>query len=165
MKLPGSLRNELKIPLGDLIPDNQVSKKVIEEHIFGSNCVVTVGDRTTERMIEFGLIPSLQIIDNLEKREKRTPPDLGDATIELSLDNPPAEITTKSIDLIKKAFTMKPPVRITVRGEEDLLVIPVCIFCPDDTVVLYGQPHEGLVIVKVTAEIRNKTQTLLDSMK
>ena len=165
MKLPDSLRNELKIPLGNLIPDNQVSKKVIEEHILDSKYVVTVGDRTTERMIEFGLIPSLQIIDNLEKREKRTPPDLGDKTIELSLDNPPAEITPKSIDLIKKAFTMKPPIRITVRGEEDLLVIPVCIFCPDDTVVLYGQPHEGLVIVKVTAEIRNKTQTLLDSMK
>ena len=50
-------------------------------------------------------------------------------------------------------------------GEEDLLVIPVCIHAPDNAVVMYGQPNEGLVIVKITPEIRNKTQTLLDSME
>jgi uncharacterized protein (UPF0218 family) len=30
---------------------------------------------------------------------------------------------------------------------------------------MYGQPNEGLVIVKITPEIRNKTQKLLDSME
>jgi len=52
-----------------------------------------------------------------------------------------------------------------VNGEEDLLVIPVCIYAPDNSVVMYGQPNEGLVIVKITPEIRNKTQTLLKSME
>jgi len=99
-----------------------------------------------------------------KKREKREPPKLTNAT-ELTVDNPAAEITPQSIDIIKKAFTMKPPVRISVNGEEDLLVIPVCIFAPENAVILYGQPNEGLVIVKITPEIRNKTQKLLDSME
>ena len=56
------------------------------------------------------------------------------------------------------------PVQIVVTGEEDLLVLPVCVHAPQNAIVLYGQPNEGLVIVKVTQEIRNKTQQLLNLM-
>jgi len=164
VKLPDSLRDQLKIPLGILLPENQVDKTNIEKHLSENSYVITVGDRTTEKMIEFGLIPSLQIIDSLEKRTKREPPKLSSAT-ELTVDNPAAEITTQSIDIIKKAFTMKTPVRISVNGEEDLLVIPVCVYAPENAIVLYGQPNEGLVIVKITPEVRNKTQKLLDLME
>mgnify|MGYP003348287999 CR=1 FL=1 len=82
----------------------------------------------------------------------------------MSCDNPAAQITPQSIDTIKQAISTKPPVQILVNGEEDLLVIPVCMFAPENSVVLYGQPNEGLVIVPVTQEIRNKTQNLLDRM-
>ena len=164
MKLPDSLRDQLKIPLGILLPESQVDKTNIKKYLSKNSYVITVGDRTTEKMIEFGLIPSLQIIDSKEKREKREPPKLANAT-ELTVDNPAAEITPQSIDIIKQAFTMQPPVRISVNGEEDLLVIPVCVYAPENAIVLYGQPNEGLVIVKITPEIRNKTQKLLDSME
>ena len=164
MKLPDSLRDQLKIPLGVLLPDNQSDKNNIEKYLSKDSYIITVGDRTTEKMINFDLIPSLQIIDGQEKREKREPPKLENAT-ELTVDNPAAEITPQSIAIIKKAFTLESPVRLFVNGEEDLLVLPVCIHAPDNAVVLYGQPHEGLVIVNVTAEIRNKVQTLLDLME
>ena len=39
------------------------------------------------------------------------------------------------------------------------------IYAPENSVVLYGQPNEGLVIVKITSEIRNKVQSLLDLME
>ena len=164
MKLPDSLREQLKIPLGILLPESQADKENIQKHLSENSYIITVGDRTTEKMIEFDLIPSLQITDSQEKRTKREPPKLANAT-ELTVDNPAAEITPQSIEIIKKAFTMKPPIRLSVNGEEDLLVIPVCIHAPENAVVMYGQPNEGLVIVKITPEIRNKTQTLLDSME
>jgi len=164
VKLPDSLRDQLKIPLGILLPESQVDKTNIKKHLSENSYVITVGDRTTEKMIGFGLIPSLQIIDGKEKRAKREPPKLANA-IELTVDNPAAEITSQSIDIIKKAFTMQPPVRISVNGEEDLLVIPVCVYAPENAIILYGQPNEGLVIVKITPEIRNKTQKLLDLME
>ena len=165
MKLPNSLREQLKIPLGVLLPENQADKINIEKYLPDNSYVITVGDRTSEKMIDFGLTPSLQIIDGVEKREKRAPPKLANPITELSVENPAAEITSQSIDVIKKIFSMEPPIRLSVTGEEDLLVIPVCIHAPDNAVVLYGQPNEGLVIVKITPEIRNKTQALLDSMK
>ena len=164
MKLPDSLREQLKIPLGILLPEKQTDKINIQKHLSENSYIISVGDRTSQKMNEFGLIPSLQIIDGQEKREKREPPKLKNAT-ELTVDNPAAEITSQSISVIKNAFTLQPPVRLFVNGEEDLLVLPVCIHAPENAVVLYGQPNEGLVIVKITPEIRNKAQTLLDLME
>jgi uncharacterized protein (UPF0218 family) len=164
VKLPDSLRDQLKIPLGILLPIGQDNKENIKKHLSDNSYIITVGDRTTEKMIDFDLIPSLQIIDGLEKRQKREFPKLGNAS-ELTIDNPPAEITLQSIEIIKKAFTMNSPVRLTVNGEEDLLVLPVCIHAPENSVVLYGQPNQGLVCVQITTEIRNKAQTLLNLMK
>ena len=164
MKLPDSLRDQLKIPLGVLLPIGQDNKRNIQKYLSDNSYIITVGDRTTEKMINFDLIPSLQIIDGLEKRIKRDILKLGSA-FELKIDNPAAEITLESIEIIKKAFTMNSPIRLTVNGEEDLLVLPVCIHAPENSVILYGQPNKGLVLVQITPEIRNKAQALLDLMK
>ena len=164
MKLPDSLRDQLKIPLGILLPIDQDNKTNIQKYLSDDSYIITVGDRTTEKMIDFDLIPSLQIVDGLEKRIKRDILKLGSA-FELKIDNPAAEITLESIEIIKKAFSLNPPIRLTVNGEEDLLVLPVCIHAPENSVILYGQPNKGLVLVQITTEIRNKAQALLDLMK
>jgi len=165
VKLPDNLRERLRVPLGLLLLEKNADKKNILEHLSENPYIITVGDRTTEKMIDLELVPSLQIIDGQEKRVMRDIPKSFDAATNLSCDNPAAEITTQSIETIKEAFVSKPPVRITVKGEEDLLVLPVVIYAPENSFVMYGQPNEGLVIVKVTPEIRNKAQRLLDSME
>jgi len=160
VKLPENLREQLKTPLGILLRD--ASKENILHHITPDSFIITVGDATTEKMFSFNLIPSLSIVDGFEKRQKRTIP--SDDVINLFCDNPAGEITTQSIDTIKDALEAKLPVQIIVNGEEDLLVLPVCVYAPQNAVVMYGQPNEGLVIVKITQEIRNKTQQLLNLM-
>lgn len=164
MKLSENLREQLKIPLGVLLSENQTTKENILKHVSSASFIITVGDATTEKMLNHGIIPSLQIIDSREKRSKREPPSVKKVESNISCDNPPGEITQQSIDVIKNAFKLKPPVRLTVNGEEDLLVIPVCIHAPENSVVMYGQPNEGLVIVTIDQEIRKKTQLILDSM-
>lgn len=163
LNLPESLRNALKIPIGTLINEKDATKAKISAFLSSGAYVVTVGDATTEKMLGFGLIPSLQIVDGLEKRTKRQLPQ-GVSTTKLFCDNPAGQITTQSIDIIRQAMGLKPPVQIVVNGEEDLLVIPVCIYAPQNTVVMYGQPNEGLVVVVVTEEIRNKTKEILNLM-
>ena len=108
--------------------------------------------------------PQIQIVDGLEKRNKRTVPIDDTVNTNLSCRNPPGEITDESIQVIQKAFSSEPPVRIIIDGEEDLLVIPVCIHAPENSIVMYGQPNEGLVIVTITPEIRAKVQKILDVM-
>ena len=164
MQLPDDLRDQLKNPLGNLVSDNDTNKENIIKKISAESVIITVGDRTTENMLQLGLKPQIQIIDGLEKRSECAVPADDIINTKLSCKNPPGEITEESIQVIQKAFSSEPPVRITVDGEEDLLVIPVCIHAPENSVVTYGQPNEGLVIVTITPEIRAKVQKILDVM-
>ena len=164
MKLPESLREQLKTPLGILLPENQTTKENILKHLSSESFIITVGDATTEKMLKFDIIPSLQIVDSQEKRSKRELPSTSKVETNILCDNPPGEITAQSLQVIKNSFKQKLPVRITVNGEEDLLVIPVCIYAPENSIVMYGQPNEGLVVVSINQEIRKKTQLILDSM-
>ena len=162
MQLPDDLRDQLKNPLGALINDDDPNKENIIKKISAESVLITVGDRTTENMLQFGLRPQIQIIDGLEKRNQRIVPADDTVNTNLSCRNPPGEITEESIQVIQKAFSCESPVRITVDGEEDLLVIPVCIHAPENSIEMYGQPNEGLVIVTITPEIRAKVQKILD---
>ena len=164
MQLPDDLRDQLKKPLGNLISDNDPNRENIIKKISAESVIITVGDRTTENMLQLGLKPQIQIIDGLEKRSECAIPADDTINTKLFCKNPPGEITEESIQVIQKAFSSEPPVRITVDGEEDLLVIPACIFAPENSVVMYGQPNEGLVIVTITPEIRAKVQKILDVM-
>lgn len=163
MHLPENLRESLKKPMGLLLKDSETSKENILKSIPKGAFLITVGDATTEKMIKFGLDPSLQIVDSLEKRNKREPP-LGKVKTVLRCSNPPAEITHESIESIKKALGGEPPVRILVEGEEDLLVLPAVLHAPKNSVIMYGQPNEGLVIVVVDREVQEKAQKIMNEM-
>ena len=163
MRLPENLCDQLKKPLGILLRDSDTTRNNISKNIPLGSFVITVGDATTEKMVKFGFNPSLQIIDSMEKRNKRDLPEGNTATI-LTCTNPAAEITDESVSLIQKSFGMILPVRIIVSGEEDLLVLPVAVYAPDNSVILYGQPNEGLVIVHVTEEVRNRARSIMNSM-
>jgi uncharacterized protein (UPF0218 family) len=164
LKLTENLRKQLKIPLGDLIKEEDVNKENILSKIGSVSIVITVGDKTTENIIHLGITPQIQVIDGLEKRNQRNIPIDETIRTELNCKNPSGEITEESIQIIRKAFSCEHPVRIIVKGEEDLLVIPVCIFAPENSIIMYGQPNEGLVLVHVTPEMRAKVQKILDSM-
>jgi len=164
LQLPDDLRDQLKNPLGNLISDNDPNKENIIKKISVESIIITVGDRTTKNILQLGLKPQIQIIDGLEKRNDCVIPVDDMISTRLSCKNPPGEITDESMQIIKKAFSSEPPVRIIVDGEEDLLVIPVCILAPENSVVMYGQPNEGLVIVQITPKIRAKVQKILDVM-
>jgi len=164
LQLSDDLRDQLKNPLGTLINDDDPNKENIIKKISAESVIITVGDRTTENMLQLGLKPQIQIIDGLEKRSQRDIPADDTITTKLFCKNPPGEITEESMQIIQKAFSCELPVRITVDGEEDLLVIPACIFAPENSIVMYGQPNEGLVIVTITPEIRAKVQKILDAM-
>ena len=165
MILPESLRNELKTPLGKLILNSSPKKESYIRSVYSEKIVISVGDATSELLLEMGLIPFLHIVDGQEKREKRSPPSTDSINTELTVKNNPGEISTEGYNLIKNIFEQKPPIRLLVDGEEDLLVLPVCLFAPENSVVMYGQPNEGLVIAEITGEVREKVQKIVNQMK
>jgi GTP-dependent dephospho-CoA kinase len=50
---------------------------------------------------------------------------------------------------------------LKIEGEEDLLALPFFLLTELSSVVVYGQPFEGMVVVRVTKAIRTKTKRLI----
>ena len=165
MRLTKQLRSELKRPLGRLLPDPGTSKEEVLGLLERTGTVITVGDRTTERLLGYGIMPAVQIVDGYERREKRPGPSVPPDTAVSRAKNPQGTISPEADAAVKQAMGSGQPVRIEVDGEEDLLVLPACLYAPLHSAILYGQPGEGLVLVWVTPEIRNKAKSLLSMME
>ncbi len=151
----------LKQPFGALVPDKEVTKQKIATMLKGARQVIAVGDATTERLVSFGITPDIAVIDGRERRSKRSYPANYPAK-ELRCTNPAGIISGEAVKVLQDALKMPPPVRMLVDGEEDMLALPFFAMSPEDSVILYGQPLEGLVVVKVTRAKQKQAKDLMD---
>ena len=151
----------LRQPFGTLIPDNQVTRQKVISILEGAKRVIAVGDATTERLVSFGITPDVAVIDGRERRSRRNYPS-NYAARELQCTNPPGAISKEAIKVLQEVLKTPAPVRMLVDGEEDMLALPLFVMSPEGSVVLYGQPLEGLVVVKITRERQKQAKDLMD---
>jgi len=160
LRLPQKVRPLLKRPLGKLFPD----KKVAFEHLRKQSPtrLVTIGDRVTADFLEAGFKPDIAVVDFLVMRSAASE---GIRKIVDSykvptkhVRNPPATITGELQEALKNAA---PPVKIVVDGEEDLAVLPALLTAPAGSVVAYGQPGEGVVLIEATDEKKREIEKIL----
>jgi uncharacterized protein (UPF0218 family) len=152
----------LKNPFGELVPDKNVNEKRVKSALKGSKLVIAVGDATTDRLVSFGIIPDIAVIDERERRQDTTRRVRYSPSKELQCANPPGTIVRQAITVLQPALADSHPTLVVVKGEEDLLALPMVSMAPLGSVVLYGQPLEGLVIIKIT---RTKQQEAKDLME
>jgi uncharacterized protein (UPF0218 family) len=168
-KLTRALRDRLKTPFGKLYRGKgEECLRDIVKSLGSRPKVISIGDVTTYYLLKAGIVPDMCIVDNLTMR---LPVDLevrmGTAHAsfqDVCVQNPPGVITQELIDAIKDNMSSNKPVRIFVDGEEDLAVIPACEYAPVGSVVLYGQPNEGVVAVTVTEDKKRETLSLMEQM-
>jgi uncharacterized protein (UPF0218 family) len=170
-RVPEKLRLQLKSPLGELIPDRLVSKAAILSRIPSKpktrTIIVSIGDRSTERLVEFSIDHNLEILDQIEKRSSRSlVPFSGEVEKILFAKNEPGTISSEALTALVVSLEQIEedpaiPIRIQIDGEEDLLTLPVLAYFPPETVVMYGQPGEGLVIVQARGEPRKRSWDIL----
>ena len=160
-------RDLLKEPFGLLIKENEVIKTKIYTFINKSDKIVTVGDTTTQKFVEFGYIPDLSIIDNKEKRKRKRKIN----NIELHVDkvihceNRPGELNIQVMDLIKKITSVKfNKIQIIIEGEEDLIALPLFMYSPNKWTIFYGQPNEGLVVVEMNPDRRKRAKLIFNKV-
>jgi uncharacterized protein (UPF0218 family) len=153
--LPEEHRRLFKDPFGTLYP-------TIEEVLprLTDGVVYSVGDVVTHNLRKNGIIPAVAIIDGHTMRSPcKKMPDLTTGTC-IRVKNPPGCLTDALIRALDTAIA-HPPTTILVDGEEDLAVIPMVIAAPLGSLVLYGQPHEGVVLRTVTRDARQKAREYL----
>jgi uncharacterized protein (UPF0218 family) len=137
-------------------------KKLIEKE--KPSIIISVGDIVSIHMIKHGIAMNILIVDNKTMR-KPIQPITVDVDHTLYAKNPPGAVTDEAWDAIKRAIEQKGRTIVIVDGEEDLLTVVTVLSAPEDALVVYGQPHKGVVVVKVTEETREKMQTIVDAME
>ena len=162
----------LKQPFGTLILDRDVTKEKLTSLLKNAKKVVSVGDATTFTLISFEITPDLSIIDGKERRSrsniKRCIIDDNHnqiKVIEFRCHNRAGTISRDALSILHEALRISEPVSIIVEGEEDMLALPIFTILPNDSLVLYGQPLEGMVIVKIDNKVREKAKDLMSRVE
>jgi len=126
--------------------------------------IISVGDVVSRNMIEYGVPLNILIVDNKVMR-KPIQPITVDVDQTLHARNPPGAITDEAWAAIRTAVEQKGQTRVMIEGEEDLLTLAVVLAAPENALVVYGQPHVGIVAVKVTEETKKRMRQFVDSME
>jgi hypothetical protein len=154
---------KLKAPLGILIRNGEDKASRVLSNLPECGLIVSVGDATLDYLLSINVVPDIQIVDSMEKRMVREQPKPAHVTA-FNVSNARGTISGESVDAYKKALSSTKPVRVIVDGEEDLLTLVAIIMSPANSCIFYGQPQEGLVLVKVDDNIRAYCQKIFESM-
>lgn len=158
LTLTSKLRQKLKKPLG-VLRGNMNG--------FSAGNLVCVGDVVSEDAILAGLAPKLVVYDGKRKRVETCIPEAIKTydAVEVEVENPAGTLTGEAVNAVKKALEETTETKIRVHGEEDLLTLPAIKYAPVGYTIIYGQPNEGIVEVKVNKETKNTARKILEEMK
>ncbi len=154
-------RKIFKKPFGKIYPTlNDINRSILKNHF-----TISIGDETTNNLLNADLIPKIGIIDNIIER-KTSKHSIEYNAVTLNTVNPPGTITDELWATIQKSFDIAPKsnVLIVVEGEEDLAVIPCVLMAPEGSLILYGQPGEGVVLVE-TDKVKETAEEMLDNFE
>jgi uncharacterized protein (UPF0218 family) len=160
------MRGELKKPLGRLLRGDATYNVIALGRLLDEEkppCFATVGDYVTFYVIESGLDPDLAVVDHRVMRREVDPFDFNRDKVTVS--NPAGTIKAEAQRVLGDAITLKKRLGVVVEGEEDLLVLPLMAMMPIGSVIVYGQPREGMVVVTLTEERRRWAKDFMAEME
>jgi len=150
VEITPEVREQLKIPLGRFV-DIAALKSL--------KCrIISIGDVCTLGLLESGIMPHLAVFDFRSMRRELEPEMVRALRAAfrnpVKYRNPPGTVSEEIIRdapaLIAKGGA------ILIDGEEDLTALAFILAASDDDAVIYGQPNEGLVLVRPDEKIKRK---------
>lgn len=172
LKLTEELREECSRPFGRLYSGNNVEINDIEE-LQDYSILICVGDVVSYCALTSDLTPHIILMDKKTKRELNE--EIAGKIDQLSQDyriveaqNPTGYV---SLDLVRKIedslkrVDSGEKIKMVVEGEEDLAVIPLVCILPENSLIIYGQPDEGIVALKVNHDKKILIHHILRKME
>jgi cytidyltransferase-like protein len=161
--LPDDLRNELKKPFGEIV------KSI--DNISGAPLVITVGDETSKYFNLKGQNQNISVVDFKVRRKTlfSSFSDLSFSKQELivNINNPAGHLTKEAFVEVMRAIKSgsEKKIILKIEGEDDLLVIPLMLASPLNSLIYYGQPDKGLVKILVSEKNKNTAYDLASKFK
>ncbi|MCI0503876.1 DUF359 domain-containing protein [Candidatus Micrarchaeota archaeon] len=157
---PPEIREQLKRPLGRL----QAGYAGLPE-LSRTHRIISVGDVCTLGLLSEGIRPHLAVFDHLFMRH-----EIDNGMMEtlsknfrnpVRYKNPPGTLSDEIISDAGKLIERGGAVRID--GEEDLTALAFIRSAGDRDIIVYGQPNEGLVVVRPGKALKKKIEGWLSA--
>ena len=169
LRMPDVLDDEFKTPMGELFEgpedDPEVALSAMLESIpEGSGLLVAVGDVTVKGLMDMEILPDIAFVDGQTKREAldfSLQVEAEKFSLRNSVLNPPGQLTPALLDAVRWSLEQDESVLIEVEGEEDLAPMFVLATAPLGTVIVYGQPRQGVVMRILDMEAKHRSRNLL----
>jgi|Deesub1362A_J573_1020465.scaffolds.fasta_scaffold00136_20 hypothetical protein len=168
MLLTEQLRKRLKDPLGKLYRGSGTELIKSIEELKSNNFMASVGDIVCYYLCLSGHSPEIMVVDGKTMRRQV---DVQITDIIQSMDyrkikasNPPGSITKDLVLALEEAVNNRRSM-VFVNGEEDLSVLPLIMLLPEGSIVLYGQPSEGIVVITVDQSKKTEVCEILRKME
>jgi len=165
--LTPELRKELKAPLGLLIKGsfNHTARKIaelIDEK--KPKKLIAVGDRVSRNMIKNKIALDVAIVDFRVMRRPISPLTFkAENTFQAS--NPAGTLTEEAWKTVERAINSPGRSKVIIKGEEDLLTLVAVLSAPNGSMVIYGQPKQGIVVLDVNEETKRKVREVIERME
>src|SRR5699024_6090990 len=146
LRLSDPLRGAFKDPFGPIYTD---ADRLVSD--LGSP-VIAVGDVVTRHLTRAGARPDLAVVDWITERETLADadqPDIEGYDARFDVENPAAVLTEDLLRALRTGIEKDASAVVVVDGEEDLATLPVLALASEDASVVYGQPGEGMVHVRI----------------
>lgn len=165
-ELSNELRAKLKNPIGKLLIGSPKQNMIKLKEIINKNkpfMIICVGDVVSRNTAKAKIPVDIRIIDNKKMRKKIKPFKFKAKRLFL-VKNDPGTINLMSWKVIEEAINYKDSL-ILVNGEEDLLALAAIALAPNGSIVVYGQPNLGIVVVEVNKLKKTEIKSMINSMK
>ncbi|MDO8609588.1 MAG: pantetheine-phosphate adenylyltransferase [bacterium] len=175
IRLPESLRQELRKPLGKVIEGDEkelgiaVHKVEKFEKLKKSTMIISVGDIISFSLEREGIIPDVKIIDNRSRREsvpESWSSNRNSRKNQTNSFNFAGTISKDAVNAIQKTISVflktNKKQTIIIKGEEDLLALPAVLFAPIGSIILYGHWELGVIMVEVSKEKKKIIQDIVN---
>ncbi len=150
---------KLKQPLGKTHVSLARIKQLSKTHR-----IIAVGDICVLGLLGIGIRPHIAVFDYKYMRKEL--PDIMVNVLKrefkhmVTVTNKAGSVSDtlmkRSRELIKKGGAIR------IKGEEDLAALPFIRDAEKDMVVVYGQPHEGIVVVHPTKKLKEFAEKMLE---
>jgi cytidyltransferase-like protein len=154
-------KDSLKEPQGILVNDQKELQSIISDYLPTS--IGLVGDITLSFFLKNNLLFNLGFYDGKTQRQpNHEVEELLSSAPQHFITNHPGTISPE-ISNTYESLSNNPNQIIKVNGEEDLLAVALVLLLPLQSVVIYGQPDRGLVVMKVSEDKKEQMKNLLNN--
>ena len=153
-------------PLGELIAKpSWALPTILKERLIrtGARVSFCVGDAVTSTLIRGGIPFEVAVVDAKVRRKAVSIPRRVEGKV-FRANNPRGYLDPTALDVMRNALSVGAGAIVVVEGEEDLLTLFAIDLSREGDLVIYGQPGEGAVVVRVDAGTRRKNSELLNSI-